>query len=128
MEQQRKNKEFVVRYFNAVSGVTKTRALQEQFITDEGLMDHIDFFDTVFPKYEIFADEMTADGNRIVVRAHIKGRHEGELNGIPATHREVEFPLVIGYEVENNKIVSHWLIADQMTLMEQLGVMPVLQE
>jgi predicted ester cyclase len=53
----------------------------------------------------------------------LKGRHEGEFNGIPPTHRPVEFPLVISYQVENGKIVHHWLMADQMMLMEQLGVM-----
>jgi predicted ester cyclase len=35
----------------------------------------------------------------------------------------VEFPLVISYEIESGKIVHHWLIADSMALMEQLGVM-----
>jgi predicted ester cyclase len=128
MDQQRKNKEFIIRYFNALSGVTKTRELLEQYVTDEGLMEHIAFFDNVFPKYELFADEITAEGNRVVVRARCKGRHEGELNGIPPTYRNVEFPFVISYEIENGKIVHHWLIADQMALMEQLGVMNVPQE
>jgi len=29
---------------------------------------------------------------------------------------------VISYQIENEKIVHHWLIADSMVLMEQLGV------
>jgi predicted ester cyclase len=33
----------------------------------------------------------------------------------------VEFNFVVGYEIENRMIISHWLIADQMALMEQLG-------
>ena len=123
MEQLQKNKEFIIEYFNAVSGVKKTRELMEKYLSDNHLIEHIEFFDSVFPSYEIFADEMTAEGNRVVVRARIKGRHEGELNGIPPTYKNIEFPFSIGYEIENNKIVSHWLIADQMLLMEQLGVM-----
>jgi predicted ester cyclase len=43
--------------------------------------------------------------------------------GIPPTHRSIEHPSVISYEIENGKIVHHWLIADSMALMEQLGVM-----
>ncbi|RYY10835.1 MAG: hypothetical protein EOO04_36255 [Chitinophagaceae bacterium] len=89
---------------------------------DEVLIEHIAFFDSAFPCYEIFADEMTAEGNRVVVRARFKGIHEGELNGILPTGRKVDFPFVISYELENGKIVHHWLIADQMSLMEQLGV------
>jgi len=125
MEQQKQNKEFVIRYFNAVSGVSKPRKLLEKYTTDEELIGHIEFFDAAFPRYEMFADEMTSEGNRVVVRARFKGAHEGELNGILPTHRQVEFPFVISYELENGKIVHHWLIADQMALMEQLGVMNV---
>ena len=123
MEQNKANKEFIIRYINALSGVVKTRQLQETYINDEELINHIIFFDTVFPKYEMFADEITAEGNRVVVRARLKGRHEGELNGIKPTYRKVEFPFVISYEIENEKIIHHWLIADQMVLMEQLGVL-----
>ena len=125
MEQQKQNKEFIIRYFNALSGVTKTSELVKKYTTDEHLIGHIAFFDAAFPKYELFADEMTAEGNRVVVRARFKGNHEGEFNGISPTNRTVEFPFVISYEIENGKIVHHWLIADQMALMEQLGVMNV---
>jgi len=123
MEQTTKNKELVIEYFSAISGVKKTRPIMEKYLSDQHLIEHIEFFDSVFPAYELFADELLAEGNRVVVRARVKGRHEGELNGIPPTYKNVEFPFSIGYEIENNKIVSHWLIADQMMLMEQLGVM-----
>lgn len=123
MEQQKENKEFIIRYLNALSGVTKTREIMEEYLADEELINHIIFFDTVFPKYEMFADEITAEGNRVVLRARLKGCHKGELNGIQPTNRDVEFPFFISYDIENGKIVHHWLIADQMMLMEQLGVM-----
>ena len=123
MDNLEKNKELVIEYFNAISGVKKTRELLEKYISDKHLIEHIEFFDSVFPAYELYADEMLAEGNRVVVRARAKGRHEGELNGIPPTYKNVDFPFSIGYEIENNKIISHWLIADQMVLMEQLGVM-----
>ena len=123
MEQQRQNKEFIIRYLNVLSGETKTREIMEQYMTDEELLGHILFFDSVFPKYEMYADELTAEGNRVVVRARMKGSHEGEFNGILPTHRKVEFPFVVSYDIENGKIVHHWLIADSMALMEQLGLM-----
>ena len=125
MEQTRKNKEFIIRYYNAISGVVKTNELVVKFTTDEELIGHIAFFEASFPKYELFADEMTAEGNRVVVRARMKGCHEGEFNGIMPTHRKVEIPFVINYEIENGKIVHHWIIADQISLLEQLGVMNV---
>ena len=125
MEQQKQNKEFIIRYFNALSGTTKTSEMVKKFTTDEDLIGHIAFFDTAFPKYELFADEMTAEDNRVVVRARFKGCHEGAFNGVLPTHRSIEFPFVISYEIENVKIVRHWLIADSMAMMEQLGAINV---
>lgn len=123
MDQAKKNKAFIVRYFNAISGVPKTEDLLVGYITDDKLMNHIQFFESAFPKYEMLIDEMTAEGNRVVVRARVKGRHEGELSGIPATLKEIEVPFVISYEIQDEKIIGHWLLADQMMVMEQLGVL-----
>jgi len=124
MDQQRKNKEFIINYFNAISGVEKPRELLEQYIDDEGLIGHIEYFEAAFPKYELFIDELTAENNRVVVTARIKAIHLGELSGIAATGKTVNFSFVIRYEIENNRIASSWMLADQMSLMEQLGVIP----
>ena len=50
--------------------------------------------------------------------------HKGDLNGIPPTFKEVNIPFTIRYTIENNKITSHWILADQMAMMQQLGVIP----
>ena len=121
MNQQMKNKEFVIEYFNAINGKEKTVEIMRQYISDEVLIEHIAFFDSVFPKYEMTIDEITADGNRVTVRSRLKGKHEGVFGDIQPTFRDVEMPFVVGYEIENRMIISHWLIADQLTLMEQLG-------
>lgn len=38
MEQLKKNKEFLIEYFNAISGVIKTRELLTRYIDDTGLI------------------------------------------------------------------------------------------
>ena len=124
MEQQNKNKEIIINYLNAVSGVPKTRELLEHYMTDEALIGHIEFFEAAFPNYELFIDEMIAEGNRVIIKARLTGKHMGDLSGIPPTYKTVNFPCVVAYEIENNKIISHWMLADQMSLMEQLGVIP----
>jgi predicted ester cyclase len=122
MDTLKKNKQFVLEYFNAISGVEKTDELIDRFMDDDELKHHIQFCDTIFPNYELLADEMTAEGNRVIVLARVKGKHEGELNGIPPTHKMVDFPFAIGYIIDKGIIVDHWMIADQASLMEQLGV------
>ncbi len=122
MTQAMKNKEFILHYYNTVSGAIKTREMLRQFIDDPALIDGITFIDGAFPGYEMTAEEMTAEGNRVVVRARMRGKHEGEWDGIMPTHRQVEFPIVVSYEIVNNKIVTHWIISDTSMLMAQLGI------
>ena len=124
MEQQRKNKEFIINYLTAVSGVEKPRTLLEKYMTDEALISHIEVFEAAFPKYDLFIDEMTAEGKRIIIKARVNGTHQGDLGGISPTYKTVDFPVIVAYEIENEKIISHWMLADQMALMEQLGVIP----
>jgi len=57
-----------------------------------------------------------------MVRARMKAVHKGECNGIPPTHKQVELPFVIQYTIDDEMITSHWMISDQMELMQQLGV------
>jgi predicted ester cyclase len=122
MNQAMKNKEFVLEYLNALSGKDKPREILEHYITDQALIEHIMFFDGAFPKYELIPDEMTAEGDRVVVRARLIGKHEGQFGDIIPSYRSIDLPFVVTYTIENRKIVSHWLVADQMALLEQLGV------
>lgn len=124
MDRIKKNKAFIIKYYNAISGFEKTRELCERFINDEKLIDHIYFFDKAFPKYELFIEEMVAEGNKVIVHGRATGIHKGEYHGIPPTGGKMDLPFVIRYVVENEKITDMWLVADQILLMEQLGVIP----
>jgi hypothetical protein len=124
MEQTKKNKEFIIRYYNAISGVVKTKELLEEFIADENLVNLIAVMDGIFPAYELFADELIAEDNKVVVRARFKGIHKGEFKGVAPTNKNVEFHFVIDYEIENEKIIHHWTIADQQGILEQLKATP----
>jgi predicted ester cyclase len=123
MDNLKKNREFIIKYFNAISGVEKTRELLEQYTNDEKLIEHIDFFEGAFPEYELFIEEMVTEGCKVIVQGRATGIHKREFSGIPPTGRKMDLPFVIRYTIENGKISDHWLIADQMILMEQLGVM-----
>ncbi|MDB2606267.1 ester cyclase [Zobellia sp.] len=122
MDSLKKNREFIIKYFNAISGEVKTRELCEKYMQDEKLIEHIQFFETAFPKYELFIEEMVTEGNKVIIQGRATGIHKGEFNGIPLTGRKMDLPFVIRYTLENQMIIDMWLMADQMILMEQLGV------
>lgn len=123
MDQLKKNREFIIKYYNRLSGEAKTPELCAKYTTDKKLLEHIAFFEGAFPKYELFIEEMMTEGNKVIVQARAIGIHKGALNGIPPTGRKMDLPFCIRYTIENEIITDHWLIADQIVLMEQLGVM-----
>jgi predicted ester cyclase len=59
----------------------------------------------------------------VVTRFTSRGTHQGELWGIPPTGREVEIRSVSTSRIEGGKIAEHWTCADQLGMMQQLGVM-----
>lgn len=122
MDQTQKSKQFFLRYWTALSGKVKTYELITRFVADERLIEHILFFEKLFPHYEVVIDEIMAEGNRVFVRSHVKGQHEGTTEGIPATHQKINVPFALGYRIENEKIVDFWAIASEMDLLEQLGL------
>ena len=128
MSQEKQNKILVLEYFNSVSGKTKTLDLISKYVIDQAFIEHVLFFDAAFPKYEVILEEMTAEGNRVVTRARMLAKHEGFFGDIMPTYRTVDLPFVVTFTIDNNKIISHWLIADQMVLMEQLGIESTLAE
>ena len=118
------NKAFIRSYIDAFSGKDKPKEKLEQFIADQELIQHGLVFEAAFPKYEIFADEMIAEGDRVCIMGRTRGVHQGDLHGIPPTGKQVECPLAVIYRLADGKIAESWIYTDRMTMLEQLGVMP----
>lgn len=118
------NKEFILRYFTALNQ-DKSVATVDAFMTDESLKEHIAFFEAAFPGYQLKAEAMIAEGDQVFVRTTFTGTHNGDLMGIAPTGKEVTIAIALTYRIENGKIVEHWMLADQLSLMQQLGVIPV---
>jgi len=116
------NKALIRGFFEAVSGKDKPRELLAQFTTDEELIQHVLLFEAAFPRYEFSAEDLVAEGNKVAVHATFCGRHRGTLMGIAPTSRQVMQSAVILYELEDGKIVRHWMSVDRLGLLEQLGV------
>ena len=114
------NKIFISEYFEALSGKPKTRELIAEYVSEEALTQHILETEAAFPDYQLVAEDVLAEGDKVVVRAMIHARHLGSFAGIPATGKTVEAGLIIIYQVQDRKIVNHWMQFDAMALMQQL--------
>lgn len=119
------NKETIARYLEAISGKPKPADLVARFVEDESLKEHIAFFEAAFPSYELHADDLVAEGDRVAVRATFRGKHTGDFQGIAATGREVAISLMLFYRLAGGRIAEHWMNADSLGLLQQLGAVPV---
>jgi predicted ester cyclase len=122
METTEKNRQTILRYYEAISGVAKTKALLSRYVHDRLLVERVLYYEKLFPRYELILDEITCEEDRVIVRGRARGKHTGETEGFPPTFRIVETPFVTGYRIQKGKIMDHWLVTDQMEMLEQLGL------
>ncbi|MEZ4861705.1 MAG: ester cyclase [Caldilineaceae bacterium] len=116
------NKQFILDYFAALNQ-DKSPATVDKYMTDEVLKEHIVMFETAFPGYQLTAEEMVAQGDMVFVRTRFEGTHDGDLMGIAPTGKPVTIEIALTYRIENGKIVDHWMLADLLGVMQQIGVM-----
>jgi predicted ester cyclase len=118
------NKDFIRKYFEALSGKPKPPAVLDEFMTDKDLKKHIIETETAFPEYELVAEDVIAEGDKVVVRASLKAVHTGDMMGIPPTGKTVNGMGIVIYQIKNDKIEKSWISFDRMSMMEQLGLVP----
>ena len=69
-------------------------------------------------------EDMIAEGDKVVDRVIVRGTHEGELMGIPATGKQVEVVEMHISRIADGKIVERWGQWDAMGMMQQIGAVP----
>jgi predicted ester cyclase len=90
----------------------------------EGGKIYLGAFLNAFPDCRFTVDDMIAEGDQVVTKKTFTGTHEGEFAGIPPTGKRVTLQFVDIMRVRDGRIVEHWLSMDQLSFMQQLGVIP----
>lgn len=88
----------------------------------EGGKIYLSGFLNAFPDSRFTIDDMIAEGDRVVTKKTLVGTHTADLGEIPATGKRVTLQYVDIMRVRNGKIVEHWLSMDQLSFLQQLGV------
>ncbi len=90
----------------------------------EGLKAFVGAFHAAFPDGQLTIDHMIAEGDTVATRLTFRGTHTGEFMGIPPTGKKVTVPALDMARYADGKLVEHWGGPDQMSLLQQLGVIP----
>jgi predicted ester cyclase len=67
------------------------------------------------------ATHVIAEGELIVVRDKVRGRHVGEFAGIAPTGRDIEAQFIHVYRIVDGKIAERWGVFDAMGVAGLLG-------
>jgi steroid delta-isomerase-like uncharacterized protein len=91
----------------------------------EGLKEMIGQMRTAFPDIHWVMNEMVAEDDKVVSRFTWSGTHRGEFLGIPATGRVVKVNGVVIDRLAAGKMADSRILMDTMSMMQQLGVLPM---
>lgn len=92
----------------------------------EGMLQLIPVFHTAFPDMRVTLGEMLAEGDKVAYRLTATGTHTGEFMGIPATGKRFTLTETHIDQIADGKILRHEGDADQLGMMQQLGVIPAM--
>jgi len=93
--------------------------------TKEGTLEFFRYLLTAFPDMTMDVDDLLTDNDKAVARVTATATHEGEFVGVPPTGARVQMQLIDIMRFNDGGLVcEHWGVADMMSLMQQLGVVP----
>jgi steroid delta-isomerase-like uncharacterized protein len=73
---------------------------------------------------QVELESIVADDDSVAARWRSVGTHAGELWGIPATGKHVDFTATVFYLVRDGRLAEGWINRDDLGLMRQIGVVP----
>lgn len=84
------------------------------------------FEDTLvaIPDFHMDVVAIAEQGDDVFVHWRLTGTHEGPLLGIAPTHKPLAIDGIDHFVVRDGRVVSNFVIADQMQYARQIGLMP----
>ncbi len=124
-------RETMTRYFNSAHGdvsmlaedvVFTVMATGQEHRGRDGVMSmltyfyHVAFDATAITRVTLFGER------NAMVEGDFVGKHIGEFAGIPATGKDVNVPLCVVYDLENDQITRGRVYFEMPALLQQLGI------
>jgi steroid delta-isomerase-like uncharacterized protein len=93
--------------------------------TKDGMLEYFGLLLSAFPDMRMDVEDLMADGDKTVARVRATATHGGEFMGVPPTGKQVAIQLIDIMRFDGDGLVcEHWGVADMLSLMQQLGVVP----
>lgn len=90
----------------------------------DGMREHIASLKRAFPDFTMTAEDIVAEGDKVVGRFTITGTHGGHLGDAPATGRPFRFEGMAIVRFRDGRMVDVWTVLDHLSFQQQLGLIP----
>jgi len=77
-----------------------------------------------FPDVAIVPEKLMAEDDLVSIYWIAKGTNTGKGNGLPATGKKAELAGITIWRIVDGKIREEWSAFDQLSMMQQLGLLP----
>lgn len=91
-----------------------------------GLKKAMDEMIKGFPDITCKINRMVADSNTVWIEYTTTGTNTGTMMGMPATGKKINIDGVEIVRYKDGKAVEHWGYAEDIKMMQQLGMMPAM--
>jgi len=133
---QTSNERLIRRYFDEIWNNGKLDVLNEIISPDyinhnpgianpipgpEGLKPIIVAIRKAFPDLRYVIENIVATDTQVAIHTTMHGTHKGDFFGIAPTNKMIRVSQIQIERIENNKIIEHWRVTDELTLLKQLG-------
>ena len=77
-----------------------------------------------FADITIVPEKLIAEGDLVTIYWIARGTNTGTGNGLPATGKKAELAGITIWRIVDGKIKEEWSAFDQLSMMQQLGLLP----
>jgi steroid delta-isomerase-like uncharacterized protein len=93
----------------------------------ESMKQFIHIITQAFPDHHHAIEDLIAEGDKVVMRCTLTATHQGQFPGfleMPPTGKSICQRQIHILRVQDGKVAEHWVVRDDLTMMQQLGVIP----
>jgi steroid delta-isomerase-like uncharacterized protein len=90
----------------------------------EAFLQHNNVYVEAFSDRHFVVEDLIAEGDKVMARTIMRAIHTGDLHGLPSTGKQIAISAIIIERIKDGKMVEHWSLFDQLSMMQQLGFVP----
>ena len=133
---QEQNKEIVRRFYAEVMGAGNMNSFRE--LVDPGFVDHgetlfgspnrdelemgIGYMHNLFEDFNVYLEDMIADGDIVGVRGTMRCKNIGSWLGTKPQGNNLEWKGLAIFRLQDGKIIERWFNSDSLNIVVQMGV------